>query len=150
MSHLPSTVIGEQLIAQLFRGIPDSQWLFQYGRVPMSFILSEYVWKVSQMCCLCALFQVSLQRVSAGTDQTTARCKLSVIAEAVADCKEALSPDALQPFGDHFHPVPSTLSSGPSAKRGSRRVGNPFQAINVVPLEHQVCRAHRVCVPGSY
>ena len=46
ISHLPSNVTGEQLIAQLFRSIPDQQWLFQYGRVPLSFILSDYVWKV--------------------------------------------------------------------------------------------------------
>lgn len=46
ISHLPSTVIGEQLIAQLFRSIPDKQWLFQFGRTPMSFLLSDYVWGV--------------------------------------------------------------------------------------------------------
>lgn len=41
----------------------------------------------------------------------------------------------MQPFGDHFHPV-----TGRWAEKGSenRRVGNPFQAINVVPREHQV------------
>lgn len=51
VSHLPVYVLGEQLIAQLLRGIPDEQWLFQYGRVPMSFILTDHVYKV-RICCI--------------------------------------------------------------------------------------------------
>ena len=47
ISHLPRTVLGEQLIAQLFRGIPEKSWLFKYGRVPMTFIMSDWVWQVS-------------------------------------------------------------------------------------------------------
>lgn len=46
ISHLQSNVFGEQLLSQLFRLVPDHQWLFQYGRVPLSFILSDYVWTV--------------------------------------------------------------------------------------------------------
>ena len=55
ISHLPSTVLGEQLISQLFRSIPNQQWLFRYGRVPLNFLLSEYVWKVCLVvleCCI--------------------------------------------------------------------------------------------------
>jgi transcription factor 1 len=39
--------MGEQLIAQLFRGIPEKSWLFKYGRVPMSFLLNKWVLDVS-------------------------------------------------------------------------------------------------------
>lgn len=46
ISHFPSTVMGEQLVAQLFRAIPEKHWLFQYGRVPLSFILSENIYNV--------------------------------------------------------------------------------------------------------
>ncbi|KAF8893372.1 hypothetical protein BD779DRAFT_1505842 [Infundibulicybe gibba] len=124
ISHLPSNVTGEQLIAQLFRSIPEQQWLFQYGRVPLSFILSEYVWK----------------RVSATTNDSTMRCKLSVIAEAVAQSSEALPFSLLQPFQDHFHPVPSTFSMSSEKRHNNRRVGNPFQAINITPLEFQAIK----------
>ena len=50
VSHLMSNVYGEQFISQLFRGMPDQQWLFKYGRVPMSILLSEYIWKVGFKC----------------------------------------------------------------------------------------------------
>jgi transcription factor 1 len=46
VSHLASSVSGEQFISQLFRCMPDQQWLFKYGRVPMSILISEYIWKV--------------------------------------------------------------------------------------------------------
>jgi hypothetical protein len=46
VTHIPQTVHGEQLVAQLFRCIPERSWLFKYGRIPMSFILSDWVWRV--------------------------------------------------------------------------------------------------------
>ena len=46
VAHLPHTVKGEQLIAQLYRCIPEHSWLFQYGRTPMSILLSEFVFGV--------------------------------------------------------------------------------------------------------
>jgi hypothetical protein len=49
ISHLPQNVLGEQLIAQLFRGIPEKSWLFKYGRVPLSFALSHWVWEVRSL-----------------------------------------------------------------------------------------------------
>jgi hypothetical protein len=39
-------VSGEQLITQLFRCIPQHAWLFKYGRVPMSFVFAEWLWRV--------------------------------------------------------------------------------------------------------
>lgn len=122
ISHLPSSVHGEQLIAQLFRSVPDQQWLFQYGRVPLSFILSTYVWK----------------RISSTIDNKTERCKLSVVAEAVASCSEALPVSRTSPYEEHFHPAPS---AGTTRERlSSRSVGNPFQTIQVIPLENQVIK----------
>lgn len=46
ISHIPQNIKGEQLIAQLFRNIPERTWLFKYGRVPMSLILGEWIWEV--------------------------------------------------------------------------------------------------------
>ena len=46
ISHIPHTIKGEQLIAQLFRCIPEKSWLFKYGCVPMSLILGEWIWEV--------------------------------------------------------------------------------------------------------
>ena len=46
VTHIPQTIHGEQLVAQLFRCIPERSWLFKYGRIPMSFILTDWVWRV--------------------------------------------------------------------------------------------------------
>lgn len=46
VSHIPQTVHGEQLVAQLFRCIPEKSWLFKYGRIPISFVLADWVWQV--------------------------------------------------------------------------------------------------------
>ncbi|KAJ6609896.1 S-adenosyl-L-methionine-dependent methyltransferase [Mycena sp. CBHHK59/15] len=129
VSHLASNVPGEQFISQLFRSMPDKQWLFKYGRVPMSILLSEYIWK----------------RVLG--DDIGIRCKLSMIAAAVASCSEAVPHSALQPYADHFHPTPSAAVQAQRAKekREAKRLtggkpGNPFVAINIVPLESRVIR----------
>lgn len=47
ISHLPLAVMGEQFLSQLLRCIPESDWLFKFGRVPMNLVLSEYAWNVS-------------------------------------------------------------------------------------------------------
>ena len=142
ISHLPSSIEGEQLIAQFFRSIPDQQWLFKYGRVPMSFILSDHLWKV-QYCLLSSIDDLSniLKRISAPLSANE-RCKLTVIAEATADCSYAMQPEALLPYPLHFHPARPSASTSPDArKHNTRRVGNPFQAINIIPREEQVCRS---------
>ena len=46
VTHIPQTIPGEQLVAQLFRCIPENSWLFRYGRIPMSFLLADWVWRV--------------------------------------------------------------------------------------------------------
>ena len=46
IAHLPTSIYGEQLIAQLLRLVPDQGWLFRYGRVPMSYLMHDFVWEV--------------------------------------------------------------------------------------------------------
>jgi transcription factor 1 len=46
ISHIPLSVMGEQLVNQFFRCIPDQTWLFRYGRVPMNLLMGEWVWQV--------------------------------------------------------------------------------------------------------
>ncbi|KAF5376226.1 hypothetical protein D9615_008540 [Tricholomella constricta] len=124
ISHLPSTVNGEQLISQLLRTVPEHQWLFQYGRVPLSFLLSEHVYN----------------RVTATIDDPSARCKVSIIAEASAHITSALPSSVLNPFDQHFHPVTSAHAKAADLKRSSRAVGLPFQSMNLVPRQHQLIR----------
>ncbi|KAI9461235.1 S-adenosyl-L-methionine-dependent methyltransferase [Lactarius psammicola] len=122
VTHIPQTIPGEQLVAQLFRCIPEKSWLFKYGRVPMSFILADWVWR----------------RISAppkGAD----RCKLSVIAEASADFSPSLPPESLSPFIEHFHPATNGFRIGGSVLRPeTRQRGSPFLAVNVVPHVQQI------------
>ncbi|KAI0684279.1 hypothetical protein C8T65DRAFT_702128, partial [Cerioporus squamosus] len=116
VAQLTHNIKGEQLIAQLFRCIPERSWLFKHGRVPMSILVSDWVWT----------------RLSAPPG-TTRRCKLGVIAEATADIKETLHPDCLAPYSDHFHP--------PAAARAAvatRKVGQPMHAITAIPYAEQI------------
>ena len=47
ISHIPQSIMGEQLVNQFLRCIPDKTWLFKYGRVPLNLIMGEWVWQVS-------------------------------------------------------------------------------------------------------
>jgi transcription factor 1 len=143
VTHIPQTVHGEQLVAQLFRCIPEKSWLFKYGRIPMSFVLTDWVWRVGFSFWLCpqVLTHVFvLQRLSAPPNAMV-RCKLSVIAEASSHFFPSLPSERLSPFSDHFHPAAiddsrvGVLSMRPEA----RRRGSPFLAINVIPHDEQVC-----------
>jgi hypothetical protein len=46
VAHLPTSIYGEQLIAQLLRLVPDRGWLFRYGRVPLNLVMHDWVWEV--------------------------------------------------------------------------------------------------------
>lgn len=81
------------------------------------------------------------------------RCKLSVIAEATAKCEAALPFSETQPLEQHFHPAPSEavmtkvgeLRQTRKMIKG-RRLGMPFQVINVVPRADVVRRpTHYYC-----
>ncbi|KAL0956733.1 hypothetical protein HGRIS_002853 [Hohenbuehelia grisea] len=114
ISHLPMSVAGEQLAAQLCRSIPDRTWLFKYGRVPMNMLLSDYMW----------------QRLDAGPTSRT-RCKVSVIAEAVADLQLALPTSQISPHNRYFHPSYNFTTKLP-------RQAAQFQAVTITPLAHQI------------
>ncbi|KIK67474.1 hypothetical protein GYMLUDRAFT_873448 [Collybiopsis luxurians FD-317 M1] len=120
ISHLPLTVFGEQLISQFLRLIPDKNWLFKFGRVKMNLILSEYVWS----------------RLTAGPEDKALRCKLSIMASATAESRVLLY-DQLQPYSNHFHPM-SNKGTRNTSKFSNRKIGIPFQAVEIVPLENQV------------
>ena len=62
VSHIPQTIPGEQLVAQLFRCIPEKSWLFKYGRIPMSFILADWVWRVGLVFFTCSGHPLTLFR----------------------------------------------------------------------------------------
>jgi transcription factor 1 len=137
VTHIPQTILGEQLVAQLFRCIPEKSWLFKYGRIPMSFILADWVWRVGFLFGLFSTAAHTFQRISAPPK----RCKLSVIAEASSHFFPSLPPERLSPFLDHFHPAADDNRVGSSGLRPeARRRGSPFLAVNVVPHDEQVCR----------
>ncbi|KAJ3815844.1 S-adenosyl-L-methionine-dependent methyltransferase [Lentinula lateritia] len=126
ISHLPITVYGEQLIAQILRLIPNRNWLFKFGRVKMNLLLSEYVW----------------QRLTAPPENALMRCKLSVMATATADFQTKLY-DELQPYAQHFHPTLLKKASD-TTKFSNRRVGIPFQAVEITPLVKQVINPEKL------
>ncbi|EIM83080.1 S-adenosyl-L-methionine-dependent methyltransferase [Stereum hirsutum FP-91666 SS1] len=127
VTHIPHSIQGEQLVAQLFRCIPESSWLFRFGRVPMSFIMGKHVW----------------ERVSAppGSQQ---RCKLSVIAEATAEFSLSLPPEDLLPYNAHWHPTAGAPSATQKAKPESRKLGHPLVSVNITPMKEQIIAKGRL------
>ncbi|KDR75021.1 hypothetical protein GALMADRAFT_98120 [Galerina marginata CBS 339.88] len=115
--HMTSGVDGEQLSAQLLRTIPDRQWLYQYGRVPLNFILTARMW----------------ERIIA-PESVAARCKVSVMAQSVSEMSEAVPYDAMQPYSDHFHPDIHNQFEYKFGKLDLRRMGIPYTVANFIPL----------------
>ncbi|KAF9227446.1 S-adenosyl-L-methionine-dependent methyltransferase [Gyrodon lividus] len=118
IAHLPTSIYGEQLIAQLLRLVPDRGWLFRYGRVPMSYVMHDWVW----------------ERISADTSKLKNRCKLSVIAEAVTAYREVVSSTTLEPYETHFWPP--SLAATESRSR-SKRQSTKMVAVTMNPLLEQ-------------
>lgn len=79
------------------------------------------------------------------------RCKLSVIAEAVSDCSEAIPSSELRyKYNDYFYPpnAPEVDDEGtPKKKRktAGRQFGLPYVAVNVNPKAKPVRRPSFVC-----
>ncbi|KLO18360.1 S-adenosyl-L-methionine-dependent methyltransferase [Schizopora paradoxa] len=118
ISHLPNTVHGDQLLNQIFRCMPMESWLFKYGRVPLSFLMTESIW----------------ERTSADIKSGT-RCKLSVIAEAVSDCTKVV-PSSDMHYNEHFYPPTGVDDEVPAKKKrksAGRQSGVPYVAVNVEP-----------------
>ncbi|PPQ99759.1 hypothetical protein CVT24_009662 [Panaeolus cyanescens] len=129
---LSTSVEGEQLLSQLFRAIPDRQWLFKYGRVPMNFILSHRMW----------------QRSTAPAASKN-RCKVSVIAQAAAEMHEVVRPESLHPFAEHFHPrienrKPDEDISLTDSLLNERRMGAQHVAIRVTPWADRVIKPRQL------
>ncbi|KAG9080450.1 Mitochondrial transcription factor 1 [Ceratobasidium sp. UAMH 11750] len=116
IGHLPLGPVGEQLIAQLFRAIPEQSWLFKYGRVRMSWLLAQRM----------------LDRIQSPPKKAS-RCKLTVIAEATAKLSPALSDQELEDYNKLFFPKSDPTSQGKKIPL-ARRIGQPFVALNVDPL----------------
>lgn len=77
---------------------------------------------------------LACQRISSPPHRST-RCKLSVIAEATADCHYSMDRNLLHPYDDHFHPIVKRTTT---KKPEHRRLGYPFVAVNLVPHADQV------------
>ncbi|KAJ1299783.1 hypothetical protein OPQ81_011999 [Rhizoctonia solani] len=117
IGHLPLGPVGEQLIAQLLRAIPERSWLFKYGRMRMTWLLAQRM----------------LERIIS-PPQKAARCKLTLVAEATADITPAVPKEALDDYDKYFWPK-SELSVGGKKKTPlPRRIGQPFVAVNIDPL----------------
>ncbi|KAG1735117.1 S-adenosyl-L-methionine-dependent methyltransferase [Suillus paluster] len=119
ISHLPMDVLGEQLIAQLFRCAPEQSWLFKHGRIPMSYLMHDWVW----------------DRITASTEDL-ARCKLSIIGQAISEYNLSIDPQLLLPYNNHFYP--DATNPAYSSKTENRRRGTPFVAATFRPLQHQI------------
>lgn len=70
------------------------------------------------------------------------RCKLSVMATATADFQTKLY-DELQPYAQHFHPTLLKKASD-TIKISNRRIGVPFQAVEITPLVKQVINPEKL------
>ncbi|KAG6830796.1 hypothetical protein H0H92_014645 [Tricholoma furcatifolium] len=125
ISHLPSTIKSEQMVSQVLRSMPEATWLFQYGRVPLNFIISDYISKLKHLA----------QRLIAAPGDVISRCKLTLVADATAKCTFPLDFEDTQSYKEHFYPVPATRAIAAELKKDSRAVGRPFRVMNIVPIE---------------
>lgn len=125
IQHLPSAVMGEQLLSQYVRLIPDRMWLFKYGRVPLDLITTARMW----------------QRMAATETHTLQRCKLGVLAQATTKISVPISPARMHPYDLHFWPKSRGLSKGAAnSALEARRAGNPHMAVRLTPLEEPLIK----------
>lgn len=100
--------------------------------------MHDFVWEVCLRCfAFCRSDELS-QRISANTsnvDKLRNRCKLSVIAEAVASFREVVPAGILQPYEEHFWPPSIATAEGRSKKNRQNR---NMVAITIDPLSEQV------------
>ncbi|PPQ90561.1 hypothetical protein CVT25_015875 [Psilocybe cyanescens] len=125
--QLGGGVDGELVGAQLLRTIPDRQWLFKFGRVPMNFVLSDRMWE-------------RFRAPEALTKQGQARCKVSVMAQSVAHLSETVPYDSLQPYGEHFHPERYNAFEEKFTNLEKRRAGTPHVAAGFLPMQNPLIK----------
>jgi len=124
VQHLPTTVIGEQLLNQYVRTVPDRHWLFKYGRVPLDLITTYRIW----------------QRTTATEKNIVQRCKLGVLAQATGTLSATIPADQLEPYDDHFYPPTGFAKvEGPAyLERG--RVGAQHTSIRFEPFVEPIIK----------
>lgn len=86
--QLPMGQSGEMLFQQWIRCIPNHQWLFSLGRVPLHIVMTEELWI----------------RITATVLEKNLRGKVSIVTEATCQTKQVL-PHLFRPHGDHFFPA---------------------------------------------
>ncbi|KZO93418.1 S-adenosyl-L-methionine-dependent methyltransferase, partial [Calocera viscosa TUFC12733] len=133
MCRMPLTIGSEQLMSQFLRFAPNRAWLFQYGRLPMGFLLPYSLW----------------DRLSAKPLDPT-RCKLTVMTEATCHTRLSLPLATLQPYAAHFHPSPSQQDlrraqtavhiSDITARNKGKQLGHPYVSASFTPRTEQVVR----------
>ncbi|KDN37008.1 hypothetical protein RSAG8_10461, partial [Rhizoctonia solani AG-8 WAC10335] len=111
VGHLPLGPVGEQLIAQLLRAIPERSWLFKYGRMRMSWLLAQRM----------------VERISS-PPLRSARCKLTLIAEATAYLTPAVPNEILEDYDKYFWPKSESMVGG-KKKTPLPRYGDASRAI---------------------
>uniref|UniRef100_D8QCK8 rRNA adenine N(6)-methyltransferase n=1 Tax=Schizophyllum commune (strain H4-8 / FGSC 9210) TaxID=578458 RepID=D8QCK8_SCHCM len=112
---LPMGNAGEMFYQQWVRSIPDKQWLFALGRVPMHITMTEELWI----------------RATASVLERTLRSKASVITEATVQAKQVIAHN-LRPHHEHFFPARKV--------KGSLANANAYGTIatTIVPKKWQI------------
>ncbi|EAU91159.1 hypothetical protein CC1G_03327 [Coprinopsis cinerea okayama7 len=124
IQHLPSIVLGEQLLNQYIRTIPDQHWLYKYGRIPLDMVISARM----------------LQRLTATTQDTNQRGKLGVFREATSVVTTPVPPSELDPYDEHFYPVRKASTSNASKALEDRKAGNPHLALRIMALDEPLIK----------
>ncbi|TFK20919.1 S-adenosyl-L-methionine-dependent methyltransferase [Coprinopsis marcescibilis] len=127
IQHLPSIVMGEQLLNQYVRTMPDRHWFFKYGRVTLDLICSTRMH----------------QRLTYPPGNSN-RGKIGVLCETAAELSVPLAHEEMFPYNDHFFP-PTTekglsLTGAKSNTMSRRSVGFPHSVLRLVPLENQAIK----------
>ncbi|KAH6897632.1 S-adenosyl-L-methionine-dependent methyltransferase [Coprinopsis sp. MPI-PUGE-AT-0042] len=127
IQHMPSSVIGEQLLSQYIRTIPDRMWLFKYGRVPLDLITTGRMWQVPY---------------KATEKHPLQRCKIGVLGQATSEVELAVPPRRMDPYDLHFWP--KSRGAGKANYNmvlESRKTGNPHIAMRLTPLEEPLIKS---------
>lgn len=108
-AHLPTSVHGEQLLAQLITAIANRLWMFQYARMPMFFVCSEHVAQVRLL-----LLEVRRPARSLNAPSSSQRCiappnhrlrgKMSLLAQALTNSRIVMDSTHFLPHEEHFWP----------------------------------------------
>ncbi|SPO40620.1 related to MTF1 - mitochondrial RNA polymerase specificity factor [Pseudozyma flocculosa] len=94
-AHLPNTVHGEQLFAQIIHAIASRLWLFRFGRLRLGFVCGEPL----------------VKRCMGMAGDRNNRGKLGTTLQCLADIEVHYDSSQLSPHHHHF--FPSTLAIGP-------------------------------------